>query len=114
MRPDLIIAEPSEARPGEIVSLTFPTGWDRGILYAIEVALGDGWERRNLLISDANGAQPTWFDSGGENVVVEMIGIVGAGPDRVLIPDVLEPGDYRICTGNAGENICTPIEIVAP
>jgi hypothetical protein len=47
-------------------------------------------------------------------MAVEDIGVGGPGPDRVPIPDVAEPGSYRICTGNAAENICAPIEVVAP
>ena len=30
------------------------------------------------------------------------------------IPEVARPGEYRICTGNAAVNFCTPIEIAAP
>jgi hypothetical protein len=31
----------------------------------------------------------------------------------VTIPEVAEPGDYRICTGNAGDEFCTPIQVAA-
>jgi hypothetical protein len=110
MRPGAMFVEPARARPGEIVAVTYVKPWERGILYAIDADLG-GWERRHLLISDANGAPPSWFAPGDENAVVEAVGVGGMGPDRVRIPEITEPGDYRICTANAGDNICTPIEI---
>ncbi len=114
LRPEAMFVEPARAPPGEIVAVTYVKPWDRGILYAIDTDLGGGWERRHLLISDANGARATWFAPVDENAVVDAIGVGGTGPDRVLIPEVTEPGDYRICTANAGDNICTPIEIGAP
>ena len=113
MRPEVMFVEPSEPQPGDIVSVTYEAGWDRGILYAIDASSGEGWERRHLLISDGNGGRPTWFVAGDE-VVVEAVGVTGAGPDRVPIPDTLEPGGYRICTANALQNICAPVEVIAP
>ena len=113
MRPDSMAVEPSQARPGDLVAVMYETGWDRGILYAIDASVGDEWERRNLLISDGNGGRPMWFEPAAE-VVVESVGVGGPGPDRVPIPDGLPPGDYRICTANAVENICAPLDIVAP
>ncbi|MGQ0608815.1 MAG: hypothetical protein ACT4OQ_10190 [Chloroflexota bacterium] len=47
-------------------------------------------------------------------MAVPTIGVGGPGPDRMSIPETVEVGEYRICTGNAGENFCTPIEIIAP
>ena len=109
-----MFVEPTQARPGEIVDVTYADAWDRGILYAIDAELGGTWERRHLLVSDANGGARVWFTPGDENVAVEAVGIGGRGPDRVMIPEVTEPGGHRICTANAGQNICTRIEIVAP
>lgn len=111
MQPEVMLVEPARARPGEIVSLTFTAPKDRGVAYAIELETDDGWQRLHLMVSDANGGEPRWFEA-GEEPIVEAVGIAGPGPDRVPIPDVLPPGDYRICTANAGENICTPIEII--
>ena len=57
----------------------------------------------------------SWHAAGAaEGMAVEDIGVGGPGPDHVPIPDPAEPGDYRICTGNAGADFCAPIEIVAP
>jgi len=112
IRPDAMVIEPAETGPGAVVSATFPNGWDRGILYALEAAVEEGWERRQLLISDANGARPQWFSLGDDAVAVDAVGVGGEGPDRLVIPEIAESGSYRICTANAVENICAAIEII--
>jgi hypothetical protein len=109
--PAVMAVAPQKARPGEIVSVTFTEAIDRGILYAVEEASSGGWQRLHLMISDANGDEPTWFGEGDE-VAVAAVGVGGLGPDHVPIPDALAPGAYRICTANAVENICTPIEVI--
>jgi hypothetical protein len=111
--PGRMVVEPDRARPGELVEVRFPDGADRGLLYALDASAGDGWDRLWMLISNANGAEPLWFPN-GEEVAVEAIGIVGEGPDRLQIPNEAAPGRYRVCTANAAENLCAPIDIVAP
>jgi hypothetical protein len=112
VRPQAMVVDPARARPGQIVAVSFPGGWDRGILFALDAQAGGGWERRWMLISDGSGGEPLWFSSDNE-VAVEAIGVAGEGPDHLLIPDVAEPGAYRVCTANAAEDVCAPIEIVA-
>ncbi len=116
MRPDLIVADPGVAAPGAVVALTFPEETTRGILFVLERETGAGWELQYYLTSDGPGAgwERTWQSAGADGIAVEDIGVGGPGPDRVLIPEVAEPGSYRICTGNAGDEICTPIEVAAP
>jgi hypothetical protein len=116
MRPDLIVADPAPAAPGAIVGLHFPQETMRGILFVLERRVGDTWVHEYNLTSDGPGPgwRMAWHVLGEEGFAVEDIGVGGAGPDHVTIPDVAEPGDYRICTGNAGDEICTPFEIVAP
>ena len=114
MRPDLLVADPSTPSPGEIVELTFPEETFRGLAFVLERQSGAGWQHRYDLVSDANGGEPVGWDvmERPANIGVEDVGIAGPGPDRVLIPDAAPPGSYRICTGNAGDNFCTPITIV--
>lgn len=112
--PERMVVTPVAAEPGALVDLTFPRGQERGVLFAIDAATPDGWARRALLLSDANGGSAQWSSADGEGLLVEMVGIGGRGPDRVPIPDDLPAGDYRICTANAVENLCVRIEIVAP
>jgi hypothetical protein len=114
MRPDLIVADPAAAEPGEVVALRFPEETTRGILFVLERRVGDAWELWYYLTSDGPGPgwERTWQAAGAHGLAVEDIGVGGPGPDRVLIPDVAEAGTYRICTGNAGADFCTPLEIV--
>jgi hypothetical protein len=114
MRPDEMVIDPNETSPGALVAVAYVTGWDRGVLYAIDAQGRAGWERRFMLISDANGAEPTWFRNGDAGVAVEMVGIVGQGPDHVRIPDVMAPGTYRLCTANARANVCAFLDIGSP
>jgi hypothetical protein len=111
LRPDLIIA-PESAHPGAVVRLVFPEETPRGVHFVLESS-GD-WQLVYHLVSDANGGQPSYFRPGATGIGVPAVGIGGAGPDRVQVPPDVQPGEYRICTANAGENFCAPIEIVAP
>ena len=110
--PARMVVTPVAAAPGDLVELTFPGGHDRGVLFAIDEARVGDWERRAMLLSDANGADPRWSRPDAEDLLVEMVGIAGPGPDRVPIPADLAPGDYRICTANAAVNLCVPIEVI--
>jgi hypothetical protein len=54
----------------------------------------------------------SWRVAGEQGAAVEDIGVGGFGPDDVPIPEVADLGDYRICTANAGDELCAPIEII--
>jgi hypothetical protein len=116
MRPDLIVADPERVEPGGVVALTFPQETARGILFVLEERAGESWAHRYNLSSDGPGEgwEMSWHLPNADGIAFPDIGVGGGGPDRVPIPASAEPGDYRICTGNAGEEFCTPIEIVAP
>lgn len=111
MAPNLLVA-PAEATPGEVIGLRFPEQTTRGIHFVLEAREGDSWQHVYDLISATDGGQPDWSRPGNDQFAIPDIGIVGPGPDRVQIPDDAAPGSYRICTGNAAENFCAPIEIV--
>jgi len=115
MRPDLLVIDPAEAAPGDVVALTFPEETNRGVLFVLDQrVVDDTWVSRFFLTSDGPGQgwERQWWPVDAAGVAVPDIGVGGNGPDRVLIPDVIEPGTYRICTGNAGADFCAPIEIV--
>ncbi len=116
VRPDLLVAEPAVVVPGDVVALSFPQETTRGILFVLEERIGDSWAHRFNLTSDGPGAgwRLEWYLPDDENVAFADIGVGGPGPDRVPIPETARPGEYRICTGNAGEEFCALIEIVAP
>ena len=109
IRPDLVRAAPSSARPGQEVDLLFPEETGRGIPFFLEREVGDGWEQVALMTSDANGAryQQTVVLPDDEYGWID-VGVRGPGPDAVVLPDELTAGDYRVCTANAGANFCAP------
>jgi hypothetical protein len=114
MRPDLIVAEPAQVAPGDVLSLSFPAETTRGVHFVLESQSRGTWFHAFDLVSDGPGPgwARDWQAAGDEGFAVPDIGVGGPGPDRVVIPEVAEPGTWRICTGNAGQNICTTIEIV--
>lgn len=111
-RPASIVADRDTAAPGEIVELTFPDEMVRGVMFVLEEQMGASWVYRYILLAGSD--HPTWHRPGDERVAWPDIGITGVGPDRVVIPDEAPPGTYRICTGNARQNICVRVEIVDP
>lgn len=115
MAPDLIEVEPSVAAPGEEVSIFFPEETLRGVHFVLEGQQEEEWKLRYHLLSDWGGErEPESFPAETMEVQVEDIGISGPGPDAVLIPDDAPPGQYRICTGNMRENICSPLTLEPP
>lgn len=112
MRPDLLVAPPAAAA-GDIVPLMFPESTMRGVHFVLERRAGDSWNLVYHLISDANDGQPSAFRPNAEGMGIPDVGIGGPGPDRVLIPEDVDSGAYRVCTGNAGQNFCAPIEVRA-
>lgn len=113
MAAELMVVDPAQAAPGAVVGMTFPQETTRGTLFVLEERIGDAWVHRYNLLSDGPGAEweRSWSAAGAEPVAVDDIGVGGPGPDRVPIPETATPGEYRICTGNAGDNFCAPIRI---
>lgn len=114
MRPDLIQATPDPATPGQVVELTFPRETMRGIAFVLEKRSGETWAWRYVLTSSPADSQrdPAWSPA-NDHQGWEDLGVGGPGPDRVVIPETAESGDYRICTANAGDEFCTPLRIDA-
>jgi hypothetical protein len=113
-RPASMIVEPESAAPGQEVELRFPDEMTRGVWFVLEQEVGEAWVHRYDLTSDGPGPDwmITWHVAGQEGFAVDDIGVGGPGPDTVRIPDVAEPGSWRICTANAAENVCVRIGIV--
>jgi hypothetical protein len=111
-----IVVEPARAEPGDVVALGFPDEMIRGILFVMEGQTANGWLPAFFLTSDGPGPdwEMTWQPPGGAGLAVEDIGVGGPGPDHVVIPEVAEPGTYRICTANAAEKVCALVEVVTP
>jgi hypothetical protein len=99
--------------PGEVLSLTFPEETEGGVHFVLERQTRGGWVHTFDLVSDGPGAgwPRDWRPAGDEDFAIPDIGVGGSGPDGVVVPDMAEAGTWRICTGNAGRNFCTEIEI---
>ena len=113
LRPDLMAVDPEEARPGEVVTLRFPEETRRGIGFVLEAEVEDAWELRYLLTAAEDpGASPSWrrpaTSDGHRWPDVE---VDGPGPNWIQIPHVADPGSYRVCTADAEEAFCAPIEV---
>ncbi|MGZ8512290.1 MAG: hypothetical protein ACXWWL_02520 [Candidatus Limnocylindria bacterium] len=113
MAPDQIVAEPIEVTAGDVVMATFPEEMVRGILFTLDERVGDGWAHRFNLTSDGPGPEweRSWSLPGDAGVEFPDIGVMGPGPDRIEIPPQTAPGEYRLCTGNAGTNVCAEIRV---
>jgi hypothetical protein len=112
-RPASMVADRETAAPGDVIELSFRDEVVRGILYVLEEEVGDTWVYRYYTTVWPEDGEPSAFQAAEDDVEVPAIGISGPGPDRVIIPPNATPGTWRICTGNAGENVCVRIEIVA-
>jgi hypothetical protein len=111
-RPASMVADRETVAPGEVVEVTFPDEMGRGILYVLEQEVNGTWAYRYGLIATGEGAIPSRWFVAGDDVAIEDIGVVGRGPDRVLIPDIAPTGSWRLCTGNAAENVCVRLRVV--
>lgn len=92
-RPRSMVADRDAAAPGDVVALAFPDEMTRGIHFVLEEEVGGTWVYRDGLISSGEdgGAPGDWFVPGDEDVAIPDIGIVGPGPDHVVIPEVATP-----------------------
>lgn len=111
MRPDLLVLDPETAAPGDTVAMLFPRGTGRGVAFQLDRRVGDDWVTRYWLTSDGNGGRPVSVPVQTEGYGTPDVGVGGRGPDHVVLPTDVVPGDYRICTANAGSEFCAPVEI---
>lgn len=112
MRPDLLALDPPRAEPGQLLAMRFPEGTMRGVAFQLDRRTGEGWEPVAWMTSDGNGGEPITVPAFTEGYAVEDVGVGGPGPDHVRLPDDVPSGEYRVCTANAGDEFCAPLEIV--
>lgn len=113
LRDDLLTVTPAAPTPGSVVEVTFSEETMRGIAWSLDQRDGDGWTTRFWLVSDGNGGEPEAVPAGTQGWGVPDVGVGGTGPDRVLVPEAAEPGSWRLCTANRGEEICASLEIAS-
>lgn len=112
MRPELMVVDPTHVTPGGTVALRFPEETGRGVAFQLDRRDGQEWSTRYWMTSDGNGGQPVTVAVGTDGYGVVDVGVAGPGPDHVQIPHDAAPGAYRICTANAGDEFCAPIQII--
>lgn len=115
VRPDLMEIEPTRAEPGEVLAVRFPQETDRGVAFVLEAETAEGWDLRYFLVagSEAVGVAEWWTPADAKGRGWDDVGIAGPGPDFVEVPDAATPGDCRLCTANAVENVCATVEVTA-
>jgi hypothetical protein len=106
--PGGVTITPATARPGATVALTFSDEKAvRGIAFQLARASEPGKVLYYLTSDWGEPARhrPQWWVSGGTSGW-EDVGIIGPGPDRVVVPDTAADGVYLLCTANAAEQVC--------
>jgi hypothetical protein len=98
------VPEPLGALPltaaGETLLLEFPDSRSRGVIYTISSGSAErGDAVTYVLTAEADGIDSIagWENWGGEFDVPDVV-VSGPGPDRVVIPDTIFEGDYRLCS----------------
>lgn len=120
MRPDWLELEPDPLVAGERAEAFFPTERERGYQYWLEQEQDGQWVRVFKLSTHTYDederelvSEPGWsdaLDSGSESI---SLPVGRPGPDSLIIPEVAEPGTYRLCAGSS-PTFCTEVQIVAP
>jgi hypothetical protein len=112
LRPDLLVLDPVNAAPGQLVAMRYPEQTSRGVAFQLDRRTGDGWTPVSWMTSDGNGGDPITVPAFTGGFGVPDVGVGGSGPDHVRLPDDVPPGDYRICTANAGEDFCSRLVVL--
>lgn len=106
---------PSEAAPGQTVALTYPPGHRdvRGIAFSLSGWSADAWQVTHYLTSGSHpNMEPSWWGvEDGEGRGWADVGVGGAGPDYVVVPDTATEGTHLLCTANALNEKCTLIQV---
>lgn len=107
-----MIAEPSTAAAGSVITLRFPTEFLRGVGFQLESRQASGWQLEYYLVS-GYGRRPWWHadDPNTQGAGWPDIAIGGPGGEKLRVPDDAEPGVYRLCTANAKPTACTLLTI---
>ena len=114
LRPDLLELEPDEVRPGATIRMHYPEETPRGVGYVLEEEVEGTWQLRYFLTAaEHSGASPSWSNvRGGNGPVWPDVGVTGPGPNWIQIPHRAEPGTYRVCTANAGDEFCARLQLI--
>jgi hypothetical protein len=112
--PVALVVSPDVVWAGAEADLWFPTQAMRGIPFVLQRWDGAAWAEPSFsLHSDWGGGRATPYWEEGGSPAARAIGIGGLGPDRVVIPDIAEPGRYRLCVAGGVDDVCGQLEIAA-
>ena len=113
--PGSMTITPAAASPGQRIALRFPENYMRGIGFALSAWNGQGWEVRYYLTSGHDSDSPfQWWSSAedGEAPIWTTAGLVGPGPDYVMVTSTAPSGTYRLCTAqNTRDEACALLTI---
>ena len=102
-----ITITPAAASPGQRIALRFPENYMRGIGFSLSAWNGQGWEVKYYLTSGQDSDSPTqgWSSAeDGEAPIWTLGGVMGPGPDYVMVPSTAPSGTYRLCTAQNGRD----------
>jgi hypothetical protein len=105
---------PAAASPGQRIALRFPEDYVRGVAFSLADWNGQGWEVRYYLMSGRGSGSPTpewWSVENREGRGWREVGVVGPGPDYVMVPSTAPRGTYRLCTANGRDEACALLTI---
>jgi hypothetical protein len=100
---------PATAAPGAQIGLTYPKGYLRGLGFTL--AEPDGGKLLYYLAAGHAGSKPTWKAAGGDTIGGPDLGIVGAGPDLLVVPDTAADGTYLLCTSGTRVQACALLTV---
>jgi hypothetical protein len=107
---------PASAAPGQQIALRFTSERVRGIAYSLAAWSEEGWNVAYYLTSDwgAPGRHsPDWWSPEEDDRGWVDIGVSGAGPDNVVVPDSAGPGAYLLCTANSAAEACALLTVTS-
>jgi hypothetical protein len=80
-----------------------------GTSWRLERRTSGGWTWEYTLVSDGDGASPTWWPADEDRPAEQPL---VPAPVTLIVPPAAVTGDYRICQGSGSANVCVPIRVV--
>lgn len=105
--------EPTNPESGAAFAALFDPDENRGGFFLLSKWEGGRWaEPAFLLESDVNQPAPSATPISGE-YETDDYDAVGRGPDGLVMPDEIDNGQWRLCTANALNQLCTQLVVGA-
>jgi hypothetical protein len=99
-------------RPGDRLLAHWPGAEVRGIAYSLDKWTGEDWATEYYITAVQRPTHdPSWWSKDEKGHLWADIGVGGLGPDIAIVPDVADPGAYRLCTANASKQSCVMLTV---